>query len=163
MWKFNFMQKSCGVVKIRPTYISIILAHFILNICAQNLYLKLRTCIKLFWTFPWPMNRLESPKNSSESTMSTPENPTLKNPASSGAMTAWISIWTWKRRHDSACWIFPRTIPTYLPLRQSSFSRTRSNLHFNPEFTARGFKKFQQKIKLPPVGVGSITLTITEV
>ena len=29
----------------------------------------------------------------------------------------------------------------------------RSNLNFQPEFTSRGFKKFQQKIKFPPARV----------
>ena len=29
-----------------------------------------------------------------------------------------------------------------------------------PRFTSRGFKMFNQKIKLPPVGVEPITLTI---
>ena len=37
----------------------------------------------------------------------------------------------------------------------------RSNLNFKPEFTSKGFEEFQQKIKLPPVGVEPTTLTIT--
>ena len=46
--------------------------------------LTLRTCIKLSRTFPWPMNNPQSPRNSSESTRSTPENPTLTNPGEFG-------------------------------------------------------------------------------
>ena len=42
------------------------------------------------------------------------------------------------------------------------FFTMRSNLFFKPEFTSRSFKKFQQKIKLPKVGVEHTQLTITD-
>ena len=41
------------------------------------------------------------------------------------------------------------------------FFTKRSNLHFKPKFTSRGYNMFQKKLKLPPMGVGLTTLTIT--
>ena len=44
---------------------------------------------------------------------------------------------------------------------ESNFFTIRSNLHIKPELTFRGSKKFEQKIKLIPVGIEHTTLIIT--
>ena len=49
----------------------------------------------------------------------------------------------------------------YCPWLHSRFFMIRPDLHFKSEFTSKGFKKFQQKKKLTPVGILPTTLTIT--